>query len=59
MPGIPLVNALKIAGLCVLLSAPAFAGRRDLNFKYDGHWNARGHQAAANAVVAEVSQLLQ
>jgi hypothetical protein len=39
--------------------ASVFAGHPDLNFKYDGHWNARGHRAAANAVVSEVAQLLQ
>jgi lysophospholipase L1-like esterase len=46
-------------GIAFVDLGPAFAGRPDLNFKYDGHWNARGHQAAANAVVATLSGMLK
>jgi lysophospholipase L1-like esterase len=45
-------------GIVFLDLAPAFAGRPDLTFKHDGHWNARGHQAAADAVVPVVARLL-
>ena len=46
-------------GIAFLDLGPAFEGRPDLTFKYDGHWNARGHQAAANAVVTTLMRMLK
>ena len=45
-------------GIAFLDLETTFAGRPDLILKYDGHWNALGHQAAANAVVTTVSRML-
>jgi lysophospholipase L1-like esterase len=46
-------------GIRFLDLGPAFAGHPDLTFKYDGHWNARGHQAAANAVLPVIMEMLK
>jgi hypothetical protein len=46
-------------GIAFLDLGPAFDGHPDLIFKYDGHWNARGHQAAADAVVTTLIRMLK
>jgi hypothetical protein len=46
-------------GIAFLDLGPAFAGHPDLLFKYDGHWNARGHQAAADSVVTTLIRMLK
>jgi hypothetical protein len=46
-------------GVAFLDLEPTFAGRPDLTFKYDGHWNALGHAAAASAVVTTLLPMLQ
>jgi hypothetical protein len=45
-------------GIAFLDLDPVFAGHPDWVFKYDGHWNARGHQAAADAIVAPLIGML-
>ena len=54
-----LATICRDAGIAFLDLAPAFAGHDDLVFKYDGHWNARGHQAAADAVAPVVAMMLK
>jgi lysophospholipase L1-like esterase len=46
-------------GIPFLDLEPTFANRVDLTFKYDGHWNASGHRAAAGAAVSELARLLR
>jgi hypothetical protein len=46
-------------GIAFLDLGPTFAGRPDLTFKYDGHWNASGHQAAADAVLPVLADMLK
>jgi lysophospholipase L1-like esterase len=46
-------------GIAFLDLDPVFAGHPDWLFKYDGHWNARGHQAAAEAVLPVVAGMLK
>ena len=46
-------------GIAFLDLDRAFAGHPDWVFKYDGHWNARGHQGAADAIASGVVALLQ
>jgi lysophospholipase L1-like esterase len=46
-------------GIAFLDLDPAFAGHPDWVFKYDGHWNARGHQGAADAIVSALVPLLR
>jgi lysophospholipase L1-like esterase len=49
----------KDEGIAFLDLDPVFAGHPDWVFKYDGHWNPRGHQAAADAVVPVVAGMLK
>jgi hypothetical protein len=46
-------------GIAFVDLGPTFAGHPDLLFKYDGHWNARGHQTAANAVLTTLIPMLK
>ena len=45
-----LVPCLRVHDLC----EPAAAEAGDPYFTFDPHWNARGHQAAAEAVAADL-----
>ena len=55
----PLEKICADAGMAFLDLGPTFAGRPDLIFKNDGHWNARGHQAAADAIVTTLTRMLK
>jgi hypothetical protein len=54
-----LVAALGRRGVDVLDLRPAFeaGGRLELHFANDGHWNARGHELAAHAIVERLAVL--
>ena len=55
----PLAAICRDAGIAFLDLTPRFAGQDDLTFKYDGHWNARGHQVAADAIAPVLMGLLK
>lgn len=56
------VEALQSSGLNVIDMRPIFeSGGRplDYHFAVDGHWNEKGHLAAASALIARVQQTAQ
>jgi len=53
----PLAAICRDAGIAFLDLTPRFAGHDDLTFKYDGHWNALGHQTAADAIVPALTAM--
>jgi lysophospholipase L1-like esterase len=55
----PLAAICRDAGIAFLDLTPRFAGHDDLTFKYDGHWNAQGHQAAADVIAPVVRAMLE
>ena len=55
----PLAAICRDAGIAFLDLTPRFAGHDDLAFKYDGHWNAQGHQAAADVIAPVVREMLE
>lgn len=55
----PLAAICRDAGIAFLDLTPRFAGHDDLTFKYDGHWNAVGHQTAAVAIAPTVRAMLK
>ena len=55
----PLAAICRGAGIAFLDLTPRFAGHDDLTFKYDGHWNALGHQTAADAIVPALTAMLK
>jgi lysophospholipase L1-like esterase len=57
--GAPLAEICRAARIAFLDLTPAFAARDDPVFPYDGHWNAGGHQVAADAIAPVVRAIVK